>query len=157
MSLRLVPPTASTSNEAHVLSTKATAHPVTGTHDAFRHGLASAAQGVTPGNVTPLQARLEKWSSTQQQLQQTLQRNTFGLSVPLRQAMDLKAASESAHHPLLLASNPSALPLGGSHNTSLEILTGTDESIDAVDFMGGETPAGEILDVSSAMERSRGM
>jgi proteasome maturation protein len=64
--------------------------------------------------------------------------------------------TQSAHHPLL-ASNPSALPLGGSHNTSLEILTGTDESIDAVDFMGGETPAGEILDVSSAMERSRGM
>lgn len=35
-----------------------------------------------------------QWASTQQQLQQTIQRNTFGLSVPLRQAMDLKIVSD---------------------------------------------------------------
>lgn len=44
----------------HVL--QVTAHPVTGTHDSFRHGLTSTAQGVAAGNISPLQARLEKVS-----------------------------------------------------------------------------------------------
>lgn len=41
---------------------QATAHPVTGTHDTFRHGLTSAAQSVSAGTASPLQARLEKVS-----------------------------------------------------------------------------------------------
>ncbi|ORY25944.1 putative chaperone [Naematelia encephala] len=155
MSYRVVPPTASASNEQHVVSTKNTAHPMTGTHDTFRYGLRSAAQDVAAGNMSPLQARLEKWSSTQQKLQQTMQRNTFGLAVPLRQAMEEKIVRESPHHPLLLASTPSGLPLGGSHNIHLEILQGTDESLDAGEFMGGNASLNEVLDVSSVMERSR--
>lgn len=38
-----------------------------------------------------------------------------------------------------------------------EILNGTDESIDASDFMGSTGDLGEVLDVSAVMERSRGI
>jgi len=64
---------------------------------------------------------------------------------------------QSPHHPLILAATPSGLPLGGSHNLAQEILAGTDESLDAVDFMAGTNDLGEILDVSAVMERSRGI
>jgi len=157
MSLRVVPPTASSSKEAHVVSTKATAHPLTGTHDTFRYGLPGAAQSVAVGNVSPLQARLEKWASTQQELRQTIERNTFGLAVPLRQAMEQKIVSASPHHPLFLSSTGSAVPLGGSSNLQLEILQGNDETLDAGDFMAGSTQMDEVLDVSLVMEKSRGM
>ena len=81
---------------------QATNHPATGTHDAFRHGPTSAAQTVAAGNASALQARLEKvsyhnqlptdnqWQSTQLELRQTVQRNNFGVSVPLRQSMEMK-------------------------------------------------------------------
>ncbi|CAD6582224.1 MAG: hypothetical protein TREMPRED_003240 [Tremellales sp. Tagirdzhanova-0007] len=157
MSLRLVPPTISTSSNEHVVSIKNTAHPLTGTHDTFRHGLTSAAQGAAVGNMSPMQARLEKWATTQSQLQQTLQRDMFGLSVPLRQAMELKIVSESLHNPLLLTSTSSSLPLGGSYNLALEILEGNDEHLDVTDFMGGDRPMREVVDVNKAMEHSRGI
>ncbi|KAK4684975.1 proteasome maturation protein, partial [Tremellales sp. Uapishka_1] len=153
MSYRIAPPSAFTSQEEHVVSTKATAHPVNGLHDSFRYGLKSAAQDVAAANLSPLQARLEKWTTTQQQLQQTIQRNTFGLSLPMREAMEVKLVSESLHHPLLLATNP----LGGSHNLALEILQGNDEKLMESDFMSGGRDLGAVLDVSSAMERSRGI
>ncbi len=47
---------------------------------------------------------LLQWSSTQNQLQQTLQRNTFGMSVPLRQAMEMKIVSEVSQSFVLLLS-----------------------------------------------------
>lgn len=34
---------------------------------------------------------------------------------------------------------------------------GNDESLDAHEFMGGERLMGEVLDVTAAMERSRGI
>jgi hypothetical protein len=37
----------------------------------------------------------------------------------------------------------------------LEILQGNDESLDVGDFMGGERPVAEVLDVNSVMEKSR--
>lgn len=55
------------------------------------------------------------------------------------------------------ASSPSSLPLGGSSNLAREILSGTDELLDACDFMGGARDLGEVLDVSAIMERSRGI
>lgn len=64
---------------------------------------------------------------------------------------------QSLHHPLILASTPSGMPLGGSHNVSMEILNGTDESLDAPDFMAGSGSLAEVLDVSAVMERSRGI
>jgi proteasome maturation protein len=51
----------------------------------------------------------------------------------------------------------SAHPVGGSHNLALEILSGSDETLDAQDFMGGDRLLGEVVDVTSAMERSRGI
>ena len=64
---------------------------------------------------------------------------------------------QTLHHPLLLASSSGAVPLGGSHNVAQEILNGTDESLDAPDFMAGATSYNEVLDVSAVMERSRGV
>jgi len=101
-----------------------------------------------------------------------MQRNTFGMGVPLRIAMEKKIVAEvsvyasvrlfqadrqSPHHPLILAASSSAVPLGGGHNLAQEILNGTDESIDAADFMGSANDLGEVLDVSAVMERSRGI
>jgi proteasome maturation protein len=114
-----------------------------------------------------------------------MQRNTFGMGVPLRIAMEKKIVSEVStwshlaagrlergklgrrlqvrtdmqdlHHPLLLASSSGAVPLGGSHNIAQEILNGTDESLDAPDFMAGSTTYNEVLDMSAVMERSRGI
>jgi hypothetical protein len=37
----------------------------------------------------------------------------------------------------------------------LEILQGNDETLDVGDFMGGERPVGEVLDVNSVMEQNR--
>ncbi|ODO09966.1 hypothetical protein I350_02190 [Cryptococcus amylolentus CBS 6273] len=163
MSFRLVPANAQSSQDAHVVSTQATAHAISGTHDTFRYGLKSAAQGVAPANVSPLQARLEKaswWKQTQLELQQNMQRTTFGLAVPMKQAMEMKLVSEASlnlHNPLLDQATPSGLPLGGGHNIALEILEGRDESIDADEFMGGGINFGEVLDVNGALERKRGI
>ncbi|TYJ56418.1 hypothetical protein B9479_002821 [Cryptococcus floricola] len=164
MSFRLVPTTAQSSQDAHVVSTQATAHAISGTHDTFRYGLKSAAQSVAPNNISPLQARLEKasrWKQTQLELQQNMQRTTFGLAVPMKQAMEMKLVSEASrinlHNPLLDQATSSGLPLGGGHNIALEILEGRDESIDADEFMGGGINFGEVLDVNGAMERKRGI
>ncbi|OXC66759.1 hypothetical protein AYX13_04629 [Cryptococcus neoformans] len=157
MSFRVVPPTAQTSTDPHVVSTQATVHPVSGTHDTFRHGLKSAAQSVAAGTTNPLQARLEKWSQTQTQLQQNIQRSTFGLAIPMKQAMEIKLVSESLHNPLLEQSTLSGLPIGGSHNLALEVLQGRDESLDANEFMGGSQSMAEVLDVNGALERKRGI
>lgn len=72
-------------------------------------------------------------------------------------ACDLWAEIQNPHNPLLLASTPSSLPIGGSHNLAHEILSGNDESLDAHEFMGGDRLMGEVLDVTAAMERSRGI
>lgn len=64
---------------------------------------------------------------------------------------------QNPHNPLLSTVTPGALPLGGSHNIAHEILMGNDESLEAHDFMQGDGLLGDVLDVNSAMERSRGM
>ncbi|ORX37266.1 proteasome maturation factor UMP1 [Kockovaella imperatae] len=157
MSYRLVPPTASSSNDHHVVSTQATAHPELGLHDAMRHGPSSAAQSVAPDNISPLQARLEKWSSTQHDMQQTMHRNTFGLALPLRTAMEMRIVTQSPHHPSMIAATPSSLPLGGGPNLAAEILAGTDETLDVADFMVGNRLLNVPMDERAVMERSRGM
>lgn len=65
--------------------------------------------------------------------------------------------SKSLHNPLLEQSTLSGLPIGGSHNLSLEILQGRDESLDADEFMGGSQSMAEVLDVNGALERKRGI
>ncbi len=58
---------------------------------------------------------------------------------------------------MLSSATPGALPLGGTHNIAHEILMGTDESLDAHEFMAGDGLLSDVLDVNSVMERSRGM
>lgn len=64
---------------------------------------------------------------------------------------------KNPHNPLILSSNPSTLPLGGTHNLAQEILMGNDESLEANEFMSGGALMAEVLDVNGAMERSRGI
>ncbi|BEI83279.1 hypothetical protein CcaverHIS002_0311470 [Cutaneotrichosporon cavernicola] len=138
MSLRVAPPTVNNAREEYTVSTKATNHPLTGTHDAFRYGPTSAAQIVAAGNASPPSRR---WAETQAQLRQTIQRQTFGAAPP----------GHALRHPV----RPS--PLGGTHNLALEILQGKDEGLDETDFMSGGADLREILDVNAVMERSRGI
>ena len=63
---------------------------------------------------------------------------------------------QSPHHPLLSGLGPTG-QLGGSDNVHLEILQGTDESLDSGDFMAGSAGLAEVLDVNAVMERSRGL
>jgi proteasome maturation protein len=156
---------------------------MSGVHDTFRYGLKKASTSVEAGNSHPLQARLEQvsvcrpgalcwrdrmkgliiwctqWEATQAQLKLNMQRNVYGLGLPLRNMMDRKICAEvrlignggqrsteadllkrhsfwcdqDKHHPALSASSTT---LGGSSNIALEILEGKDESIDVGDFMG---------------------
>lgn len=188
-SYHLVPPSSRSAEGPHALSHEATAHPVSGTHDAMRHGLVDKAKHSLDGSsVHALQNRLEQvsasryckglkadpaalqWESTQRTLRLTLQRNTFGLGLPLRTMMDRKLVAQDIGFPA--ADEP--MRLGGSQNVALEILDGKDERIDVADFMsGGEqsshtswTPAdclalgrstSELLDIHAPMEKRHGI
>ncbi|KAJ9101862.1 hypothetical protein QFC21_003202 [Naganishia friedmannii] len=130
---------------------------INGVHDSLRHGLVSStsASSVQPGSTHALQARLEQWGETQEKLKLGMQRGAFGLGLPLRVMMEKKIVMEDSHFPFLTASQ---LPIGGSTNIAYEILSGTDEMIDAQDFMGGggNGPAAG-LDIHAAMERKHRM
>nr|ODN85366.1 proteasome maturation protein [Cryptococcus depauperatus CBS 7841] len=148
-SLKIVP---SATAQSHAVSTHSTAHPVSGLHDTFRYGPQSAAQSVAAGVHSPLEMRLKRWNQTRAELQQSLQRNTFGLAVPMKQAMEIKLVQESPHNPLL---DPT--PLGGSPNLALEILQGKDETLEVDEFMGGGQDLASVLDVNAVMEKKRGI
>lgn len=89
----------------------------------------------------------EKLRDVQIDASQTCQVDQYNISL----------IQQNPHNPLLTSSTPSGLPLGGSHNLAHEILMGTDESLEASEFMAGDMMMGEVLDVSSVMERSRGI
>nr|ODN89825.1 proteasome maturation protein [Cryptococcus depauperatus CBS 7855] len=148
-SLKIVP---SATAQSHAVSTHSTAHPVSGLHDTFRYGPQSAAQSVAAGVHSPLEMRLKRWNQTRAELQQSLQRNTFGLAVPMKQAMEIKLVQKSPHNPLL---DPT--PLGGSPNLALEILQGKDETLEVDEFMGGGQDLASVLDVNAVMEKKRGI
>ncbi|WVO18126.1 hypothetical protein L204_105828 [Cryptococcus depauperatus] len=161
-SLKIVP---SATAQSHAVSTHSTAHPVSGLHDTFRYGPQSAAQSVAAGVHSPLEMRLKRWNQTRAELQQSLQRNTFGLAVPMKQAMEIKLVQkvgsvkqtsfdpvQSPHNPLL---DPT--PLGGSPNLALEILQGKDETLEVDEFMGGGQDLASVLDVNAVMEKKRGI
>ena len=154
MSYRIVPPSLAASDSAHVVSHKDVANPQTGTRDTLRHGLKSG--NGDAGTVHALQSRLEQWQATQTQMKMTLQRNVYGIALPLRTMMEknLVAETQDNHFPALTASE---LPLGGSMNIHAEILAGTDESIDVGDFMSGGALPKETVDIHSAMEKRKGM
>ncbi|KAF8525226.1 proteasome maturation factor UMP1, partial [Hysterangium stoloniferum] len=134
-----------------------------GLHDTLRYGPRSLANDIKGRSV--LQQRLEQWEETQDQLKLTLQRNLYGLHLPVRQMMERKIVSASPHMPAMAQFHS---------NVHLDILMGRDEALDVADFFGGKslnlimlysiTELGSVdectglpLDIHSEMERKKGI
>ncbi|KAH9836805.1 proteasome maturation factor UMP1 [Rhodofomes roseus] len=111
-----------------------------GLHDALRYGPRSlAAENKTRGG---LRERLESWDATQDNLKLTMQRNVFGLHMPMRTLMERKIVSRNPHMPALAQSNP-----------HLDILMGRDETLDCSDFMMPASELAQPMDVHAEMEK----
>ncbi|KZT68763.1 proteasome maturation factor UMP1 [Daedalea quercina L-15889] len=111
-----------------------------GLHDSLQYGPRSlAAENKARGG---LRERLENWDATQDNLKLTMQRNAFGLHMPMRTLMERKIVSRNPHMPALPQTNP-----------HLDVLMGRDETLDCADFM---MPAAELrqpLDIHAEMEK----
>ncbi|CCU97505.1 unnamed protein product [Malassezia sympodialis ATCC 42132] len=140
-SLAIVPP----AQAAHVHTQTSTLHPEHGVHDAMRHGLRSLHDETAAGASHPLQHRLESWDETQRQWKLTMQRNTFGLGMPMRTMMERKIVSHTPH-----------MPARRVANVHLDILDGRDETLDPIDFLPSDAH-GETRDIHAAMERKLGV
>jgi len=112
-----------------------------GLHDTLQYGPRSIAAEVT-NTTNGLQNRLENWSETQDNLRLTLQRQTFGLHMPMRLLMERKIVGYNPHMP--------ALPQSNIH---LDILMGRDETIEPVDFMTGSAEVAQPFDIHGEMEK----
>lgn len=89
LSLRMVPgPSAGASATADMSSTAHREH--AGVHDALRHGSRNLAHETSSASKQPLQARLEHWEQTRDTLKLTLQRNMYGMGVPIKTAFERK-------------------------------------------------------------------
>ncbi|RDB28554.1 putative proteasome maturation factor ump1 [Hypsizygus marmoreus] len=113
-----------------------------GLHDSFRHGPRSIAAEVETGSG--MQERLENWEATQDNAKLTLQRNIYGLHVPMRLMMERKIVASTST--FTSAMSPS--------NVHLDILMGRDESIEPADvFLGMES--GPSLDIHDELRKKR--
>lgn len=92
--MRIVPATAPSSSTSHSITYESTAHPLNAVHDALRYGPSKASASVQQGTTHALQARLEQWNETQEKLKLGMQRNMFGLGLPLRVMMEKKIVME---------------------------------------------------------------
>ncbi|KAH9931278.1 proteasome maturation factor UMP1 [Fomitopsis serialis] len=140
-----------------------------GLHDALRYGPRSlAAENKTRGGLRerlenvcvlpcgrarllncvnlhlglPIISEYDQWDATQDNLKLTMQRNTFGLHMPMRMLMERKIVSRNPHMPALPQSNP-----------HLDILMGRDETLDCADFMMPASELAQPLDVHAEMEK----
>ncbi|KAI0321006.1 proteasome maturation factor UMP1 [Amylostereum chailletii] len=109
-----------------------------GLHDTLTYGPRNLATEIK--TVSPFQNRLEKWNETQDNLHLTMHRNLYGVGIPLMMLMERKLVSTNPHMP--------ALPQSNIH---LDILRGTDETLDVTDFFN--TEAGPSMDIHAEMER----
>ncbi|KAI0035257.1 proteasome maturation factor UMP1 [Vararia minispora EC-137] len=130
--LRVVP-----ANPSKSVSTAGTANSF-GLHDSLAYGPRTFASEIK--TVSALQHRLEKWDETQDNLRLNLHRNVYGVGAPMMMLMERKLVSYNPHMP--------AFPRSNVH---LDVLRGTDESLDVADFMNLE--AGPSMDIHAEMER----
>ena len=140
--MQIVPPPVRTHAQT---DSRSTAHPETGVHDAMRFGPRSVHAETSAATAHPLEHRLEHWDATQRAWRQQVQRNTFGIGMPLRTTMERRIAGHTHHFP--------ARAVAPIH---LDVLDGRDESIDPVDFL----PSGVALgsdDIHAPMERRLGL
>ncbi|KAH9912114.1 proteasome maturation factor UMP1 [Epithele typhae] len=104
-----------------------------GLHDTLKYG---------PRSIAAEVHTTSKWEATQDNLKLQMQRQIFGLHMPMRLLMERKIVSQNAH-----------IPIFPQSNLHLEILMGRDETLECADFM---TPAGEMsqsLDIHADMEK----
>ncbi|ETW87673.1 hypothetical protein HETIRDRAFT_438065 [Heterobasidion irregulare TC 32-1] len=110
-----------------------------GLHDTLRFGTRTLVAELQSHNS--LQGRLENWEETQDNLQLTMQREIYGLHLPMRQLMERKLVSANPHMP--------SFPQSNIH---LDILMGRDETIDVADIFGG-LESGPPMDIHAEMEK----
>ncbi|SCV69574.1 BQ2448_2594 [Microbotryum intermedium] len=140
-----------------------------GVHDTLRHGVRSLAADVAPAH--PLQSRSENWDDHQEMLQLTLQRQMFGLHMPVRQMMERTIVKQVSHTRPTLSSHylrtilmnrarvsQSVVPrsLGGftrPSNLHLDILLGKDEQIDVADVLRDRVETADVGNFHRAMEQ----
>ncbi|KAJ3075476.1 hypothetical protein HDU98_007974 [Podochytrium sp. JEL0797] len=142
MSFRIVPSTHHAS--LTTASVGADTHSSYKVHDTMRSGLHTVRSDVLAGH--PLEAHLENWDLTQQQLRLDMARSVYGLHQPLRIQME--------QH---LVSKPKRIPVLKQSNLAQDILSGKDSTIEFEDFLGESDPSMFLLDVHGAAERSLGM
>ncbi|KZT08883.1 proteasome maturation factor UMP1 [Laetiporus sulphureus 93-53] len=111
-----------------------------GLHDTLRYGPRSLSAEVTANGGT--RERLENWEATQDNLKLTMQREMFGLHMPMRLLMERKIVAQNSHMP--------ALPQSNIH---LDILMGRDETLDCADFMMPASELSQPLDIHAEMEK----
>ncbi|KAI0736056.1 proteasome maturation factor UMP1 [Earliella scabrosa] len=111
-----------------------------GLHDTLRYGPRSLAAEVT--STSTVRSRLENWEATQDNLKLQMQRQLFGLHMPMRLMMERKIVSQNPHMPILPQSN-----------LHLEILMGRDETLECVDFMMPASETTQPLDIHADMEK----
>ncbi|KAJ3255981.1 Pre-mRNA-splicing factor [Boothiomyces macroporosus] len=110
-----------------------------GVHDTFRNGFRGITNEIT--NKHPLETRLAMWQETQQELKYEMLRQTQGIHAPIRLKMEK-----------MLVGNVKRIPVGKTHNLGLDILNGTDDTIDFEDFLG-DRPARVQTTYKEASER----
>ncbi|KAI0932822.1 hypothetical protein AcW1_000164 [Taiwanofungus camphoratus] len=133
-SLRIVPASAPKS-----ASVRDTANSF-GLHDTLQYGPRSIAAEVVKKDS--VRERLENWEATQDNMKLTMQRNIFGLHMPMRTLMERKIVAHNPHMP--------ALPQSNLH---LDILMGRDETLQCADFMMPASELAQPLDIHAQMEK----
>ena len=101
-----------------------------GLHDTLRASLSAPHDAATDSSTHPLESRLSSWHATQETLQHTLLRRTYGIAEPLRRGMELKLVREAdGFRPAVL---------GAPSRVHEDILMGRDATIDVEDVFAGQ-------------------
>ncbi|OJT11173.1 Proteasome maturation factor UMP1 [Trametes pubescens] len=111
-----------------------------GLHDTLQYGPRSLATEVRKNGA--VKDRLENWEATQDNLKLQMQRQLFGLHMPMRILMERKLVSQNSHMPVLSQSN-----------LHLDILMGRDEMLECPDFMMPASELRQPSDIHADMEK----
>ncbi|KAJ3248054.1 hypothetical protein HDU78_002147 [Chytriomyces hyalinus] len=122
----------------------ADAHSQYKVHDTMRNGIHTVRSDVIAGH--PLEAHLQNWDLTQEQLKLDMARSVYGLHQPLRLQMEKH-----------LVNQPKRLSVLKQSNIAQDILSGKDSTIDFEDFLGDQDPSLFLLDVHGCAERQFGL
>lgn len=148
--MRIVPADAHSSSFSHIRPSAHGAPSAPGLHDTLRAGVgpdpfASAKDSAEPASAHPLESRLKRWESTQENMRMEVLRKTYGVAEPIRRGMELKITQQGEWRPMALGG-------GSSASVHEDILRGRDASISWEDvYTGGEQRSS--VGVHEEMER----